>query len=347
MGSTGPDVPVGRITDELGADRDGGMGPVAENAPHPALRVLVAGWASFLDGEATGGDVLSMRRVCGVLDSANIPHDSVWSPGFLPDAMHLADADPGAYSHLLFVCGPAHGEQVRRLHERYARCRRVAVGVSVLDPLDEAVTGFHRIIARDDRSTARPDLAVAAATTDVPVVGVVLAPDQAEYGAARRHRRVHAVLTSWLAGLDCARMAIDTRLATADWRHCATPDQLASMFGRLDAVVTTRLHGLVFGLRAGVPVLAVDPVAGGGKVTAQARALGWPALVDGSDRLDRGSLDRWWQWCLSEQGRDRAVRREFTASDTLAGALLDELLNSPSAGADAIRSADVSSCRRT
>lgn len=290
------------------------------------MRVLVTGWPSFVHGEATAGDVVSMRRVCDVLASAGIPHDSAWSPAFRPDALHLDDADSHRYSHLVFVCGPVHGEQVRRLHERYATCRRIAVGVSVLDPEDTSVTGFHCVLPRDDPNTARPDLAVAAGMTRVPVVGVVLAPGQSEYGAARRHQSVHEALEHWLRELDCARLAIDTRLASDDWRQCATPDQLASIFARLDAVITTRLHGLVFGLRAGVPVLAADPVAGGGKVTAQARALDWPALVSADQTLDRDRLDRWWQWCLSPAARERAGRREFVTTEPLAGKLLDELL---------------------
>lgn len=290
------------------------------------MRVLVTGWSSFLHGEATAGDVLSMRRVSGALAAAVIPHDTAWSPVFRPAALHLDDADERRYTHLVFVCGPVHGEQVRSLHERYAHCRRIAVGVSVLDPADAAVTGFHRVIARDDPATARPDISIAATTSSVPVVGVVFAPGQPEYGAARRHRVVHAAVARWLGGLDCARLPLDTRLASEDWRRCGTPDQLASVFSRLDAVVTTRLHGLVFALRAGIPVLAVDPIAGGGKVTAQAGALGWPALLSADRAVEPGALDSWWRWCLSPPGREYARRPGFPGTDSATGELLGELL---------------------
>ncbi|MFI6043846.1 polysaccharide pyruvyl transferase family protein [Nocardia sp. NPDC051321] len=289
------------------------------------MRVLVTGWASFVHGEATAGDVLSMSRVGAALTAAGIPHDMALSPVYRADALHLSDAHSERYSHLVFVCGPAHGHQVRSLHERYASCRRIAVGVSILDPGDAAVTGFHRVLARDGLSTPRPDIAVAASTTTVPVVGAVFAPGQREYGAARRHRSVHEALLRWLADLDCARLPLDTRLASDDWRQCRTPDQLASVFARLDAVVTTRLHGLVMGLRAGVPVLAVDPIAGGGKVTAQAAALNWPALVSAEDAVEAGAFDHWWRWCLSPAGRHRARRRDFPAADALTEELLDEL----------------------
>ncbi|GDY33374.1 polysaccharide pyruvyl transferase family protein [Gandjariella thermophila] len=272
------------------------------------MRVLVTSWASFLHGEATAGDVLGVRRVREALAAQGIPSDAAWSPGFVPGGLRLEDADPARYTHLVFVCGPAHGWQVRELHERFAACHRIAVGVSVLDPADPAVAGFHRVLPRDDARVARPDLSLGTRTDAVPVVGVVLAPGQGEYGERGRHERVHAAVTRWLATLDCARLPLDTRLDATQWWSCATADQFTSVVSRLDAVVTTRLHGLVLALRAGRPALAVDPIAGGGKVTAQARALGWPALV-AADEVERpGQLDRRWRWCLSRHGRAWAER---------------------------------------
>ncbi|WP_290060857.1 polysaccharide pyruvyl transferase family protein, partial [Amycolatopsis solani] len=217
------------------------------------MRVLLTGWASFLHGEATAGDVLSLHAAGAALEREGIGYDVAWSPGFRPGARHLPDAPPADYTHLVFACGPVHGPQVRSLHERYAGCRRIAVGVSVPDPDDPAVTGFHRVLPRDDGRT--PDLSLAASVAKTPVLGVVLAPHQPEYGGAGRHDEVHAALTGWLAGLDCARVPLDTRLAHADWERCSTPGQFVSALSAMDAVVTTRLHGLVLGLKAGVPVV--------------------------------------------------------------------------------------------
>jgi hypothetical protein len=266
------------------------------------MRVLVTSWASFRNGEATAGDVLGVRRVRAALAAHGIPDDTAWSPGFRPDGPRLEDVDPANYTHLIFVCGPAHGWQVRQLHERFARCHRIAVGVSVLDPTDPAVTGFHRVLPRDDGTAAAPDLSLTTETKPVPVVGVVFAPGQREYGARGRHDRVHDAVSRWLCTVDCARLALDTRLDPRQWWSCATADQFTSLVSRMDAVVTTRLHGLVLALRAGRPALAVDPIAGGGKVTAQARALDWPALVSAEQAEVPGQLDRWWRWCLSPDG---------------------------------------------
>ncbi|MDO0929102.1 hypothetical protein QQY24_28190 [Streptomyces sp. TG1A-8] len=126
-------------------------------------RLLPTGWFSFFDGEATAGDVLAQRHASAVLARVGVPHDTAWSPGFRPGALSLEEADPRAYDTLLFVCGPVHGPQVARLHARFGSCRRLAAGVTVVDPADAAVTGFHGILPRDGTSApARHDLAAGA-----------------------------------------------------------------------------------------------------------------------------------------------------------------------------------------
>lgn len=279
-------------------------------------RILLTGWFSFRDGEATAGDVLALRRVEDVLLREGLAYDIVWSPGFRPGDLDLERVRPRAYSHLVFVCGPLHGERIVELHRRFPHCVRIAVGVSVIDPDDPAVTGFHRVLARDAPGVEPvEDLAARApAPAGTPVVGVILTLGQGEYGALRRHGQVADEVTRWLAGKDCARLELETRLDSHDWHLSATPGQFESVLARMDLVVTDRLHGLVLGLRAGVPVLAVDPVAGGAKVSAQARACGWPVLIP-AEQLDAGQLERWWSWCRSAPGRAAAlrVRADFEA----------------------------------
>ncbi|MEU2061175.1 polysaccharide pyruvyl transferase family protein [Streptomyces sp. NPDC013455] len=274
----------------------------------PPGRLLLTGWFSFRDGEATAGDVLAQQQMSAALSRAGILHDTAWSPGFRPGALSLETAEPGAYDTLLFVCGPVYGPQVAALHARFRTCRRLAAGVSVVDPADPGATGFDLIVARDGTAgPARLDLAATAPAGPLPpVAGVVLSHGQGEYGARRRHAEVNERITGWLAGKDCARVPADTRLAGDDWRLCATAEQFLALVARFDLVVTTRLHGLVLALRTGTPVIAVDPVAGGAKVSAQARAVGWPALV-AADALTPRILDHWWEWALSGTGRTAAA----------------------------------------
>ena len=94
--------------------------------PEP-VRVLLTGWPSFLHGEATAGDVLSMQRVHAALQAAGVACELAWSPVFRPGALTLDDAVPQRYTHVVFACGPVHGQQLGRAaahagaHDRAAR----------------------------------------------------------------------------------------------------------------------------------------------------------------------------------------------------------------------------------
>ncbi|MDY0814539.1 polysaccharide pyruvyl transferase family protein [Kitasatospora purpeofusca] len=307
-------------------------------APGPPRRVLLTGWYSFLHGEATAGDVLAGEAVEAALRKASIRYDVAWSPRFRPAALSLDRVDPSRYSHLVFACGPVHScppgpglpAPLAELHHRFAHCRRIAVGVSVPDPADRAVTGFHTLLARDAPLLPPvPDLALAAPRpAEVPVLAVLLTQGQREYGDRRRHDLVTGAVVEWLRGVGAARLPLDTRLDADDWRMCSTPAQLRALLSRADALVTTRLHGLVLGLEAGVPVLAVDPVAGGAKVSAQARVLGWPALLP-AERAGPEELAGLLRWCLSAAGRDTARRFPAGGDSALLGALVTELTAGP------------------
>ncbi|RSN39312.1 polysaccharide pyruvyl transferase [Amycolatopsis sp. WAC 04197] len=270
-----------------------------------------------------------MRRVDEALSTMGMEHDLAWSPVYRPGDVNYEEVDPARYSHVVFVCGPAHGWQIREVHRRFAHCHRIAVGVSVIDPEDDTVTGFDQVFPRDQEKVGTPDLSLGVPTDQVLVTGVILAPPQREYGASGRHAEVHASVREWIAGVDCARVPLDTRLASSDWERCETPDQFTSILSHLDVVVTTRLHGLVLSLQAGVPALAIDPVAGGGKVSAQADALGWPALVPAEEAGDRDVLDSWWRWCSSVQGRAVAALRALPADNGLMRDMVKALKTRP------------------
>ncbi|WP_410659411.1 polysaccharide pyruvyl transferase family protein [Amycolatopsis sp. lyj-112] len=293
------------------------------------MRALVIGWASFRHGEATAGDVLGMRRIADALATGGLPHDLAWSPAHRPEELSYESVDPARYSHVVFVGGNLHGWQIREVHRRFAHCWRVAVGVSVTSPQDDAVTGFDQVLARDHDGIGVPDLSIDVPTDQVLVTGVILAPEQRGHGHSARYAEVHDSVTEWIAGVNCARVPLDMRLAASNWERCETPDQFTSILSHLDVVVTTRLHGLVLSLRAGVPALVVDPIAGGGKVTAQADALGWPALVPAEEATEPEALDSWWRWCSSIQGRAVAALRALPTDNGLVRDMVKALKTGP------------------
>lgn len=296
------------------------------------MRVLLAGWSSVLHGEATAGDVLATRAVEEHLRAAGHEVDRAWSPAMSrafagPADQRYDDVDPRRVDVAVWVCGPLTGEPVREFHTRFADARRVAVGVSVLDASDPAVAGFHAVVPRDAEGVVpQHDLAARPAVDPAPVVGVFLTHGQGEYAGRRRHEDVSATLAAWLGGLDAATLELETRLDPRDWRVPSRPEEVLAVVARLDVVVSTRLHGLVLALRSGVPCVAVDPVAGGGKVSAQGRAWGWPVLA--AEGLDPTALDVRFAWCRSREGRDaaRAAREVAATAGQAQLASLDSVL---------------------
>ena len=277
---------------------------------------LVTGWFSFDTAEVTGGDLLAARTVAAWLREASIPHQVAMAANFRGGAeVAWAEVDPATVSHVLFVCGPLAGVLAEQLFARFPDAVRVAAGVSVVD--GTARLGPVEVVARDATGVARADLALGTGVRPVPVVGVVRSHDQPEYGDRQAHAEVHRHIDALMLGADVAPVELDTRLHPGEAHLCATPDQLLALLGRCDALVTTRLHGLVLGLRAGVPVLAVDPIRGGGKVSAQAQALGWPAVVS-AEKAGTDELAGVLSWCLTPAARSLVPEAEARGQASLA-----------------------------
>jgi hypothetical protein len=134
------------------------------------------------------------------------------------------------------------------------------------------------------RGSLDPTLAVESAPASrgaqpTPVVAVAFAPAQGEYGERSRSEQVSEIIAEWLAAWALPWFELTMDLYEKPNRR--RPDQVESLVRRADLVVSMRLHGLVLGLKHGRPVISVDPVAGGAKVAAQARALGWPLVMPG------------------------------------------------------------------
>ena len=68
-------------------------------------------------------------------------------------------------------------------------------------------------------------------------------------------------------------------------------------------------------------MLAVDPVEGDGKVTAQASAWRWPAVLAAGQASDRARLDTLWDWCLSPAARQAAAAAGRAAHEQADGML--------------------------
>ena len=292
--------------------RHRGRVSAAPVGPHNGSRVLVAGWFSWKDAHATAGDTLARDVACEWLARAGIEHDVANAPQFGP-GVDWRSVDPELYSDVVFVCGPVGpATPIMSLLQRFSRSRMIGLDVTMLEDLD-VWNPFHVLLERDSALTARPDLAFLSDETSVPVVGVVLVePYEPEYPDRDRQTDARQAVDELLDGQVAAHVRIDTRLVDNEG-GLRTPAQVESLIKRMDAIVTTRLHGLVLGLKNGVPALAIDPVAGGSKIQRQAAAIGWP-LVRTADRLEHHDLKAVLDLCLSDRGRQMAAECRLQAS---------------------------------
>ena len=280
------------------------------------MRVLLAGWFSFEHMGATAGDLAVRDLVAGWLGNAAIQHDVAVATPFT-GGVAWDQVEPADYSHVVFVCGPfGNGPPVDAMLERFKHCRWFGLDLSMLQKLDE-FNPFEVLWERDSDRTVRPDLAFIAPANAVPVVGVVLVHPQKEYGKRGLHEQANQKIHDLLSRHACARVEIDTRL-DKNLTNLRTAEEVETLIARVDCVVTTRLHGTVLALKHAIPALALDPIAGGAKITLQTKVLGWPYCYL-TDQIDDAQLDEAFQACLSDAGKAKALACANKAGQLLSG----------------------------
>jgi Polysaccharide pyruvyl transferase len=268
-----------------------------------AMKVLVTGWFSFVHGEATAGDLLARDVACGWLRRAGRSYDVALSPAF-DGGVDWSSVDPEDYSEVVFVCGPAKGEQVDELARRFSGHRLIGLGVSMVEALQYGHP-FDVLLERDSSATSRPDLAFVAPTTKVPVIGLILGHPQPEYGERGAHDATHATILEVLRARKLCVVPFDTRVDPRPEEFPGAfrnPDEVEALVARMDVVATTRLHGMVHALKQAVPAVAVDPISGGAKIRHQAEAVGWPVVLTADD-LSEGSLNEALDYCLTPEAQ--------------------------------------------
>lgn len=275
-------------------------------------------YALILGHFSTVGDVECLETVKHWCKRADLPYDiapySKSLQRIIVGAISPGCADPRRYSHLLVVCGPCYPELLRKNGveiERYAHCHRVGINLTMVAPLRDW-NPFDLLLERDSDRTVRPDLAFLTRGHKVPVLGRCVVARQREYGNRQRHDLALALIDDLIMRQQLPAIEIDTH-----WpRSCSliipnSVESLTSLIARVDVLITNRLHGLVFSLHVGVPALAIDAVAGGDKLSAQARVLNWPACLL-AERATPTRLDEVLSWCLTSEARSAAaVAREL------------------------------------
>jgi len=129
------------------------------------------------------------------------------------------------------------------------------------------------------------------------LIGIIQVHPQPEYGNRQRHEKVKKIINNYLMLEDIAYINLDT-LYKGNILPVKNAAQFECLVSKLDVVITTRLHGMVFALKKGIPAIAIDAIAGGAKVTAQAKAIGWPIIFNGDD-LNEKKIQQVVNLCLN------------------------------------------------
>ncbi|GAB4374193.1 MAG: hypothetical protein Kow00121_18270 [Elainellaceae cyanobacterium] len=263
------------------------------------MKALVAGWFSFKQGHATTGDLLSGKLVGEWLEQAGWQYDIAFDPPF-SGGVNWRVVDPNNYSHIVFVCGPfQQGELEAEFFARFAGCRLIGLSLTMLVPL-EKWQPFDFLIERDSSRDAHADLVFLTAQPKVPVVGVCLVEPYPGAVDELANQAIYRLLND----REAAIVHIDTRLDTNS-TGLRTAAEIESLIANVDVLITTRLHGMVMALKNGVPVVAIDPEAGGAKIKRQAELIGWPAIFV-ADQLEDQALNAAFDYCLTDEARHQA-----------------------------------------
>jgi len=258
----------------------------------------------------TVGDIESLELIQSWLKESEVPYDI--APFYesarkkMSGTRELALLDPAAYSHLVMICGPVWEEQLNELAfdiSTFRHCIRIGINLTMVTPL-QIWNPFDVLLERDSDRLTRPDLTLLADTSSVPVVGRCMVRKQSSYRGREQHDQARQLFDDLANTRNFAVLDIDTRWYR-EQNGLRTPAHVLSTLKRIDLLFTNRLHGMVYALKAGVPVIAIDAIKGGAKVTAQAKAIGWPQCIP-IEEATPARLNSAVDWCLSPEAREVA-----------------------------------------
>ena len=272
---------------------------------------LVAGYFSYREGYATFGDTEAMRVVLDWLAEMGISCDIACDPSNGLVGLDLKRLDPTPYDIFIYVCGPWKMDN-NNLLERFGHCLKVGVNLSIEDV---ASNKFDLLYPRDTSEINNPDIVFSSDVKNAPLVGVCLVHSQYEYGNKQRHDEVDKAVNEFLNENEVANVKIDT-LYVNNRTGVSDAISFENLVSRFDVVISSRLHGMVFSLKNGIPVVAIDCISGGAKVTKQANALDWPVVLNG-DNITSESIRDAIKLCLTSDLKNKAITIKNNATKRL------------------------------
>ena len=277
-------------------------------------RAIIVGHFSFPGSRGTFGDIEASEIVCDWLEESDIEYDVASNIEDGVKGVDISLIDETKYGIFIFVCGPWYSDG--RIHstllKKFNHCLKIGVNLTTFE---EGPSGFDYLLSRDNFQEKNADIAFAKVVNKIPVVGIILVDRQKKYGVKQRHLYIRYVITEYLKKGELAPIWLDTN-ANLNSMNISNKNQFESIVSRTDLVVTNRLHGVVLSLKNAIPVIAIDPVAGGGKVTAQVKALGWPILIS-AEEFSEEKLHQTINYCLSNNLQEALIKSQQQAIQSI------------------------------
>jgi hypothetical protein len=251
-------------------------------------RTLIIGAFSFFDKCATFGDIQAMEVLVSWLVENKMEFDVLDNVSDETKIMTLDRVDPYKYDTIIYVCGPFGKNGYLK---KFSHCFKIGLDISIQNDESSYIDKnecLDFIISRESPNENNPELAFKAKSDKVLVIGVALVHPQGEKNESA-HEEVEKAIKKYFNKSKHASIILDTMInvsiAGNDIRrnkaNIATISQLEALIRKCDVVISSRLHGLVYALKNNVPVVAIDPIVGGRKITAQSKEINWPVIIQG------------------------------------------------------------------
>jgi len=281
------------------------------------ILLTFAGSLDFQCRHTTVGDVMALYNVATRLIQHGLKPRIAWGGNLFeldPLRVDIRAVAPDTVDCLVFVCGPL-APFVSALCNRFEKAKKVAVGVSVVEQLGTEKL-FDAVVPRDSATLSTFDLAVANVgwphlycdqRHQAPGLGVCLVGQQAEYLSSDRSADIAATIERLKSELRLPPTLLNTLVYPARPNIYCAEMELQSR----QILVTTRMHATLLSVFHRLPVISIDQIQGGAKVTRLNSKVGVDTIQVSND-LDhrlrhalRGAIDS-----RGESIRPSAAQRE-------------------------------------
>ena len=239
----------------------------------PRILLTFAGSLDFQCKHTTVGDVMALYNVATRLVQRGLRPSIAWGGNLFeldPLRVDIRAVPPDSVDCLVFVCGPL-AKFINVICDRFGRARKVAVGVSLIEELGTEKL-FDAVVPRDSADMSTFDLAVADVgwphfridpRHQAPGVGVCLVGRQAEYFAADKSNTIAVMIDKIRSEYRIPTTELNTLIYPARPNIYCAEMELQSR----QILVTTRMHATLLSVFHRIPVISIDQIAGGAKVT--------------------------------------------------------------------------------